>query len=226
MILFRKNFGFIMENKVITVSHQKGGVGKSTVALNISVELSKKYKVGVIDLDHQRSMTIFQGIRENRGLKKLNVFPVENDNELMSLMNNFEGILIIDSGGFDSDLNRIAMLGSDIIITPVSNSLIELYGLEKFKIIIEDLHKIKNDIKAHILLNNISPTATTLVDELKKFLITDNEKFKVIKGIMRQRIDYRKSFEFGQSVVEMNPKSKAADEIRSIIKNIKEELAI
>lgn len=28
---------------VIVVSHQKGGVGKSTVAANIAVELSKQY---------------------------------------------------------------------------------------------------------------------------------------------------------------------------------------
>jgi chromosome partitioning protein len=215
-----------MENKVITISHQKGGVGKSTVALNLAVELSKEYNVAVVDLDHQRSMTIFQSIRDGRGLEKLEVIVVEDENELMHVMNTYDGILIIDSGGFDSDLNRIAMLGSDMIVTPVSNSLIELYGLEKFKLIIEELKEIQSKIKAHILLNNISPTATTLVDDLKNFLTTDSEKFQVIKGIMRQRIDYRKSFEYGQSVVEMDPQSKAAEEIKNIVSNIKEQLGI
>lgn len=217
-----------MENKVITISHQKGGVGKSTVALNIAVELSKKHKVAVVDLDHQRSMTIFQSIRESRGLQDLDVIITEDENSLMDIMNSFEGILIIDSGGFDSDLNRVAMIGSDMVITPVSNSLIELYGLEKFKLIIEELKAIKPEIQAHILLNNISPSATTLVEELKEFLLSEEEekKFNVINGIMRQRIDYRKSFEFGQSVVEMNTKSKAADEIRTIVASIKEILEI
>lgn len=215
-----------MENRVITISHQKGGVGKSTVALNLAVELSKEFNVGVVDLDHQRSMTIFQSIREGRGLEKLEVIVVQDDNELMHVMNNFDGILIIDSGGFDSDLNRIAMLGSDMIITPVSNSLIELYGLEKFKLIIEELQEIQSDLKAHILLNNISPTAITLVEDLKNFLTSDNENFQVIQGIMRQRIDYRKSFEYGQSVVEMDPESKAANEIRTIVANVKAELGI
>lgn len=215
-----------MENKVITISHQKGGVGKSTVALNIAVELSKQFKVAVIDLDHQRSMTIFQSIRDSKNLSKLDVLIVKNEKELMNLMNTFEGLLIIDSGGFDSDLNRIAILGSDMIITPVSNSLIELYGLEKFKLIIEELREIKKDLKAHILLNNISPTATVLVDELKNFLTSDDEKFEILKGIMRQRIDYRKSFEFGKSVVEMDESSKAAQEIRMIVNSIKDNLEI
>ena len=36
---------------VIAVASGKGGVGKSTVAINLAAELSKKYKVGVLDLD-------------------------------------------------------------------------------------------------------------------------------------------------------------------------------
>jgi len=36
---------------VIAVASGKGGVGKSTIAINLAAELSKKYEVGVLDLD-------------------------------------------------------------------------------------------------------------------------------------------------------------------------------
>ncbi len=54
-------------------------------------------------------------------------------------MKNSNELILIDSGGFDSDLNRIAIIGADLVITPVSNNLIEIYGLEAFKKILQEL---------------------------------------------------------------------------------------
>ena len=47
-----------MKGKIITIAHQKGGTGKSTISLNIAVELNNKYNLKIIDLDYQKSLTI------------------------------------------------------------------------------------------------------------------------------------------------------------------------
>ena len=49
---------------IIAISHQKGGVGKSTIAFNLAVWLSKSYKIEVIDLDVQNTITHINKIRE------------------------------------------------------------------------------------------------------------------------------------------------------------------
>ena len=209
-----------MNGKIITIAHQKGGVGKSTIALNLAVALSKKYNLKIIDLDYQKSITIFNETRKEKKLKPLNIIHIENQKELIEVLKNNNELILIDSGGFDSDLNRIAIIGADLIITPVSNNLIEIYGLEAFKKILSELKEIEPEIRSYILLNNIDPKATKALKELKKYIESNNEYFDLLDSVLRRRADFAKSFEAGKSVVEMDKKSKASKELKNLIKNI------
>jgi len=209
-----------MSGKIITIVHQKGGVGKSTIALNLAIELNKKYDLKVIDLDYQKSMTIFNETRKEKKLKPLNIIHIENQKELINVLKNNNELILIDSGGFDSDLNRIAIIGADLIITPVSNNLIEIYGLEAFKKILKELKEIEPEIKSYILLNNIYPKATKAIEELKKYIKDNTEYFNLLDTVLRRRADFAKSFELGKSVIEINKESKASKELKSLIKNI------
>ncbi len=210
-----------MNGKIITIAHQKGGVGKSTIALNLAVELNKKYNLKVIDLDYQKSITIFNETRKEKKLKPLNIIHIENQKELIDVLKNNNEMILIDSGGFDSDLNRIAIIGADLVITPVSNNLIEIYGLEAFKKILQELKEIEAEIKSHILLNNIDPKATKALKELKKYIQKNKEYFSLFDTVLRRRSDFAKSFEKGKNVIEMDKKSKASKELKNLVKEIK-----
>ena len=209
-----------MEGKIITIAHQKGGVGKSTIALNLAVELSKKYNLKIIDLDYQQSLTIFNSTIRDEQLKSLNVIQVKTQKKLIKILKNPDDLILIDSGGFDSDLNRISILGADLVITPVSNNLIEIYGLEAFKRILKELKSIDSRIKTHILLNKIEPKATKSIKELKDYIKNNSEYFNLLDSILRRRADFSKSFELGKSVVEIDKNSKASKELKDLINNI------
>ena len=209
-----------MEGKIITIAHQKGGVGKSTIALNLAVELSKKYNLKIIDLDYQQSLTIFNSTIREEKLQSLNIIQVKTQKELIKILKNPKELILIDSGGFDSDLNRISILGADLVITPVSNNLIEIYGLEAFKKILKELKTLDSKIKAHILLNKIEPKATKSIKELKEYIKNNSEYFKLLDSILRRRADFSKSFEVGKSVVEIDKNSKASKELKDLINNI------
>jgi len=206
--------------KVITIAHQKGGVGKSTIALNIAVEMSKKYKLHIIDLDYQKSISIFNENRKEAGLSPLDIILVESQEELIDTIDNTEGIILIDSGGFDSNLNRVAIIGADMVITPLSNNLIEIYGLEAFKKILTELKQVKEDIKSNILLNNINPQATKSIEELKEYIEQNSDFFNMLDIVIRRRVDFAKSFELGKSVVEIDKNSKASKELNRLLNNI------
>lgn len=205
-------------NKVIVVAHQKGGVGKSTIASNIAVELSKFYNVRVVDLDLQKSLTYFNNLRKSANLTQCDIVNASSLNDLKNLINNNTGLLIIDAGGYDSDINRVAISGADILITPVSDSGIELVGLLAFRHILRDIRKVRPDLQAHVLLNKIHTRANLSLNEIFNF-VKDNNEFTKFNAILRDRADYKKSFDSGKSVIEYN--NKAVQEMNELINEIK-----
>jgi len=207
---------------IIAISHQKGGVGKSTIAYNIAVELNKKYLVDVADLDVQQTITACNIIRSKFKQKKLNILNFNNKTDFIDYLNNVDDnkIVVIDTGGFDSGMNRVAIYAADLIITPVSTEFLEIIGLEKYKKIIKEISKkINKRIKTHIILNKIHHAQQNF-DDIKDFIKKSPEQFEILNSILRKRADYNVSLSHGFSVTEFNKKSDSAKEIKSLVNEI------
>ena len=105
---------------IITISHQKGGVDKSTISWNLAVYLSTLTKVTVIDLDVQKTVSCLHKIRDKNDFE---VIDFKEDKSFIEYVNSHQDtnnqIVIIDSGEFDSSMNRLAILGADKLITPI-----------------------------------------------------------------------------------------------------------
>lgn len=201
---------------IITVAHQKGGVGKSTVATNLAVEMG----LPIVDLDSQHSCYLFSLLRKEEQGKSLQVFTPETPEEIKEILENITyDKIIIDSGGYDNDLNRFALLISDIVITPVSPSQIEVFGLLKFVEIVEETKKYNSSLKVHVLINNADPRSSGENRKLQQF-IEENSDFELLKTKLYRRADYRRAYSEGLSVCEYNPGGKACKEIRALITEI------
>ena len=168
------------------------------------------------------SLVYTNNLRKANGYKKLKIIQPETPEAFIKFMDEWpeDKHIIIDVGGFDSNLNRAAIYISDIIITPAVDRVTEMAGLYKFHQIIDELStKMKTDIKADILLNDVSPTQKDfsviedLVDNLKHFNLMDT--------IIAHRADFYKSMEEGKGVTEIEGNSKAKKELKQLIKEIK-----
>lgn len=213
---------------IIAISHQKGGVGKSTIAWNLAIALQKKYKVELVDLDIQKTLTYTNEIRRNQtNLEPLSIKTFNSAEDLKAYIDKDSNdvVSIVDLGGFDSTINRIAIITADLVITPVSDKNFELLGLKSFEAILSQLNGlIDGELKVKVLLNNINPQKAKL-DELKNF-IEKSKHFDILDTILRTRADYDKSVKTGQSVREYNKDGKASSEIKDLSREIKKILKL
>lgn len=208
---------------IISIAHQKGGVGKSTIVFNLAYYLAEFNPI-LIDLDLQNTISFANKIRESSAAP-FNIQIINTDNELKKIIQQSDdsNLFIIDTGGFDSSLNRMSIIAADLIITPVSDKLFEILGLKKFESILMEISKIKKEkVKSHILLNNISPFTKKLGD-LNEF-IQKSEYFILLNSVLRQRADIVHSSSKGLSVAEYNQHSKAHNEILKLANEVKKML--
>ena len=224
-----------METNIITLAHQKGGTGKSTLAWNLAVELRRKYKKYgykkfiFVDLDNQESVTMTNRLRMQYGQEPLEIVRFTDDerSKLEEFINSIEDdtLVIIDSGGYDADLNRLAIIASDFVITPVSSDYMEIFGLQKFKTILEELSIIKGEtVKVNVLLNKIDPKLKDFSDIIE--FIGETKNFKLMDTVIRFRSDYKHSIGYGFSVKELDKTSKATDELKQLIKEIEKKAGL
>jgi chromosome partitioning protein len=212
---------------ILAISHQKGGVGKSTIAWNLAVLFSQIIPTVIIDLDTQQSLTQTNQIRESQGLTPLEVKHVENAGELAMHIERdvAQRLTIIDSGGFDSAFNRVAIAGSDLIITPISDKPFDLMGLQKYEEILKSLSEIQNEtIKTNVLFNNLNPAMKNFGDLIE--FVCMSEHFELMTSVIRQRVDIANSIGVGKSIKEFRIFSKADQEFDALFEEVKEKLNI
>jgi len=138
-----------MSARVVVVGNEKGGSGKSTVAMHVAIALIKSGQpVATVDLDtRQRSLTrLFENRRawarhvgrdldmpEHFCFSKLD-FPTAEEEaagckaleETVEMLAGRYGVVVIDTFGHDDYLSRVAHSLADTLITPLNDSFVDL----------------------------------------------------------------------------------------------------
>ena len=211
-----------MLSKVITISQQKGGTGKTTLAVHLAMGFVKyhNYKVAVVDTDPQGSLGKWFMIRtekkitnENLTFKTASLWGAQYESNTLKKNND---IVIIDTPPKIESDARPSIEASDLVLIPMTPSHVDFWATEA----IIDIAK-KANKKIMIQINR--------ANQRSKLIVKTNDYIKslnvpAVEGIIGNRQIYASSMGEGKTAVEKQKKGSAVDEIKNISDQILKEL--
>lgn len=211
-----------MTAKVILLTNQKGGCGKTTIAMNLSGAFGKNHKVLLIDGDPQGSASRWAASAEDDKQFPCAIMSLANitdkvNREIKKYISDYDYIFIDCPPAIENKFTASAMLVADLAIVPVIPSPTDLWSAVGIQKLISNVSEINEKLEARLLANMCQTNASIAKEALS--LINEFE-FPKFETDIYQRTAYRQAAAYGSTVLEMeNAKAKA--EINDLIAEIK-----
>jgi len=213
-----------MTMKVVALTSDKGGMGKSTAALNLACAAAESgCEVAVLDLDPQASVGRWARVRKKAGLPPRPLaetcVPIDVEDRLKELEEAGADLVLLDTAGRDNNAITAAIAAADVILIPCHPTDLELSTLGP------TFARLRADKKPHyVLLIDWNAGATRRRADAAQAI--ERAGGRVVPVAYTHRSDYRLALEQGQGVTEFEPKQNAAKEIREVWLWLKVELGL
>ena len=196
---------------IIGLLNQKGGVGKTTIAVNIAAVFAKAdARVLLVDADPQGSALAWSAAREVNPIFPVVGMPTPTlHRDLPQVARDYEHV-VIDGAPRVNELGRAAIMASDLVVVPVQPSPYDVWASADIVRLVNEARQFKEALSAVFAINRkIVNTAIgrDVAGALAEF------GFPVLAATLHQRVVYAESAAQGLSVVEAAPNSEAAREI-------------
>jgi chromosome partitioning protein len=203
---------------IIAVINQKGGAGKTTIALNLAAAMAETGgRVLVIDADPQQTAQDWAAVRETPppfqviGLAK----PVLH-RDLPKIAADYDHV-VIDGAPRNYEVARSAILSADFVLIPVQPSGADFWASRETVKLVQEAHAFKETQKsAFVVSRKISRSALgrDISEALAEF------DMPILRAGTAQRVAYADALTAGSTVIESQPRGAAAEEIRALLAEI------
>lgn len=207
---------------IISILNQKGGVGKTTLAIHISSTLAlARKKVILIDADVQRSALDWAASRNADPLFSVVGISTNTIHKEVQLLRKNYDFIIVDGPPRVYDVARSAIAASDVVIIPVQPSPYDVWSakevvdlINEVSIPLQSYKKIKSAFVINRKISN-SVIGRDVSEALEQY-----KNVKVLKSSIVQRVAYAETASQGTTTVEEDPDSNAGKEIRNLTEEI------
>jgi chromosome partitioning protein len=202
----------------IAILSQKGGTGKTTLALHLAVAAeSDGRSVVVVDLDPQASAA---GWKDTRATDAPVVVPAPSarlPHALAAAKKARADIVLIDSAPHSGDDALAAAEAADLVLIPCRAAILDLRAIATTARIVKLASK-----PAFVVLNAVPPRATQILADACKAVAV--HELEVAPVSLQQRAAFAHSLTVGKTAQEYEPESKAAQEVARLYQWLKRQL--
>ena len=207
--------------KVVTVAQQKGGAGKTTLVIQLATGLKAAgARVALVDIDPQGSLTGWMRLREHRQrdapeLRFSMIGGWRLGVEIDRLKREVD-LIVVDTPPHTEIDAKAAIRGADLVLVPCQPSSLDIWASQAT---VEVAAKERR--KALLVLNRVPARGRTIEDARQAMTELGAESAAVQLG---NRQAFVTSVAQGLGVIESEPRSAAADEVRALAEDIARRL--
>lgn len=211
---------------IVTVGNPKGGVGKTTLALNLAIVRARAGRdVWLIDGDRQGTAQIVVSIRAEAGRQPGIACATYPDGatlraQVQQQVAKFDDI-IIDAGGRDSTALRAALVLSDVLVVPFQPRSYDVWALNDIAGLVDEARSVRDGLRAVAVLNCADTGDASTDNAEAAAAVADVPQFEYMNTPIRRRKAFANAAGQGLSVLERKPADrKACDELNALVNTL------
>ena len=207
---------------IIGLLNQKGGVGKTTLSVNLAASLARTgARLLLIDADTQGSALDWAAAREGESLFSVIGFPRATIHKEIGKIGQGYDHIIIDGPPRVTDLARSAIMASDVVLIPVQPSPYDIWSVDEIVKLTEEARVYRDNLKVTFVINR--KIANTIIGrDVREALAAYT--VPTLAAAVTQRVIYAEAVAQGQAVYELDPNGPAAAEIEAVTNELLEVL--
>lgn len=196
----------------IAIISQKGGAGKTTLALHLAAAAQDAGAVSlVIDTDPQATASQWAAWRQDAPPEVIDSPPPRLAAKVAAAREQGAGVIVIDTPPHADSAARAAVEVADLVLIPCRPSAFDLSAIQTTAKLVQLLRK-----PAFVVFTAGPPNAPRIYEEAGELVASYGTP--ACPALLPDRAAYRHSSAEGRTVMEMEPGGKAADEVRDLYK--------